>query len=268
MKVIKVKLIFLLFILFLSFEGISQVDDNIISVSNSKSNFGLTLGALSIKNTFTLNENKFNGNGNGILIGLNYFNDLNKNWGVSLENNLQIADVKNSYKLNNINYTLQENFTKFNLLLKFQYNFIKEKINIAPDFINFGPVISYQFLNNNRKLYTSGDATITLYNNNIRLYNNNEINYNFVIGTGYKFNYKYGFVKALIDFPLINFLNKKSYSITTGDGLFSSSSKYVLNNFKENSVEVKFIFGSNAKKIIYREKPISKFFKKVFKKKS
>lgn len=255
-KIIKFILIFTL-ILNTSY---SQVDNNIISVSNSKSNFGITLGALNFKNTFTLNENNFKGNGIGILIGLNYFNDLNKNWGVSLENNLQIADVKNPYKLNNMNYTLQEDYTKFNLLLKFQYNFIKEKINIAPDFINFGPVISYQF-SNNRRFYKSSDVLMSSNN-----YNN--INYNFVIGTGYKFNNKYGFAKALIDFPLLNFLNNKSYSITKRDGSSSSSSNYVLNNFKENSVEVKFIFGSNAKKIIYREKPISKFFKKVFKKRS
>jgi hypothetical protein len=263
MKVIKFRLIFVSFLLIHTIEGTSQVDDNIISVSNSKSNFGITLGALNLKQSFTLNENIYKGNGSGILIGLNYFNDLNKNWGVSLENNLQLAELKNSYKLNNINYTFQQNYSKFNLLLKFQYNLMKEKIKIAPDFINFGPVFSYQFLNNNIRSYSSSVIWVRLYN-----YNNNKINYNFVIGTGYKFDYKYGFVKALIDFPLLNFLNNKSYYVITRDGSFSSSSNYVLNNIKENSVEVKFIFGSNAKKIIYREKPISKFFKKVFKKKS
>jgi hypothetical protein len=211
MRMIKVRLIFLLFILFLAFEGVSQVDNKIDSVIPLKNYLGINIGILNNFHSAVIDGKNFNSYSNSFSLGENFTMPLNKRWEVTFQANVQIgARVKNNYDTKGENYSYDLYRTVIDLPIIFRYllNNNKKPFGLAPHFIQFGPVFSYNLMANKTiRYYQYGDNSM---NYNIANFENG-YNNRFRIGTGYTFKLKYAFVRAELNYDYdFNSLNKNT----------------------------------------------------------
>ena len=243
---IKVKLIFLLFILFLSFEGISQAHNKIDSVIPLKNYLGINIGIINGFHSTVIDGKNFISYTNSFSLGENFTMPINKRWEFTVQVNAQIgARVKNNFDTKGEKYSYDLYRTVIDLPIIFRYLFNNKKpVGLAPHFVQFGPVFSYNLMANktipfNQYGNNSRQSVIPGFENG---YNNR-----FRIGTGYTFKLKYAFVRAELNYDYdFNSLNKNTLPLVnltkvTNDALginvvVESRSKYVFKKVKKMKI--------------------------------
>jgi hypothetical protein len=211
---IKIRLFFLLFILFLHIKGISQVDNKIDSVIPLKYYLGINIGVINNFHSAIIDGRNFNSFSNSFSLGENLTMPINKRWEFTFQVNAQIgARVKNNFNTKGENYSYDLYRTVIDLPIIFRYllNNNKKPVGLAPHFIQFGPIFSYNLMANKTIRYNQ-------YGNNSLNYNiaNFENGYNnrFRIGTGYTFKLKYSFIRAELNYDYdFNSFNKNTLPI-------------------------------------------------------
>jgi hypothetical protein len=213
--VIKSRLTLLLLLLFNSFEVISQVDNKIDSVIPLKHFFGINMGMANNIHSAAIDGKNFISYNKSLLLGDNFTTPLSKRWEFTVQANLQIGSyVMNKFYVRGENYSYQLYRTVIDLPIIFRYllNNNKKSFGLAPHFIQFGPVFSYNLMANKTIRFNQ-------YGNNSSLrytYPGFENGYNnrFRIGTGYTFKLKYSFIRTELNYDYdFNSFNKNTLPI-------------------------------------------------------
>ena len=244
MRIITFRLFFLLFSLFLQIKGISQVDNKIDSVVPLKNYFGINIGIRNNIHSAVIDGKKFISYNQSLVLGENFTTRLNKWWNLTVQANVQIGSlVKNDFNISSGNFSYSTPRTIIDLPIVFRYRLNNNKtVGLAPHFIQFGPVLSYNLMANktirfNQYGNNSRQSVIPGFENG---YNNS-----FRIGTGYSFKSKYAFIRAELNYDY-NFNSLKKNTLPMAN----------LTKVSNDAIGINFVVESRSKVIRKKGKKV------------
>jgi hypothetical protein len=245
MRIITFRLFFLLFFLFLQIKGISQVDNKIDSVIPLKNYFGINIGLRNNIHSAVIDGKKFISYNQSLVLGENFTTRLNKRWNLTVQANVQIGSlVKNDFntRSGNFSYTTSRTVIDLPIVFRYRLNNNSESVGLAPHFIQFGPVFSYNLMANKTIRFNQyGSNSIR----NVIPGFENGFNNGFRIGTGYSFKSKYAFIRAELNYDY-NFNSLKKNTLPMAN----------LTKVSNDAIGINFVVESRSKVIRKKGKKV------------